>query len=227
MAASEHEQGQDDDVPVPQAPPRAPLDEHAVLARFLAGDEAAFALLVVRYHARLVRLARIYVADASAAEEVAQETWLAVLDGLAGFQGRSSLKTWIFRILTNRAKTRGVRDKRSVPFSALGRPDDDPEPAVEPARFGANGTWSEPPVPWEADTPERILARREALETVRSTVEALPEAQRAVIVLRDIEGLDSREVCEMLELSEGNQRVLLHRARSRVRRALEEQETGR
>lgn len=207
------------------AEPGVPSDERALVAKLLAGDEATFAALVGRYHVRLVRLARVYVADGSAAEEVAQETWLAVLNGLTAFEGRSSFKTWLFRILTNRAKTRGVRDHRSVPFSALGKADND-ESAVDPSRFGPNGMWTSPPVPWEDDTPERILVRREALETVRATVETLPEAQRAVIMLRDIEGLDSKEVCELLELSEGNQRVLLHRARSRVRRALEQQAGG-
>ena len=208
------------------AEPPARDGERALVAKLLAGDEATFAALVERYHVRLVRLARVYVADAGAAEEVAQETWLAVLNGLTAFEGRSSLKTWLFRILTNRAKTRGVRDHRSVPFSALGNADDD-EPAVDPARFGSSGMWTNPPALWEEDTPERILVRREALEAVRATVEALPEAQRAVIMLRDIEGLDSKEVCELLELSEGHQRVLLHRARSRVRRALEERAGGR
>jgi RNA polymerase sigma-70 factor (ECF subfamily) len=188
-----------------------------------AGDEAAFAELVDRYQGSLVRLARMYVRDRSTAEEVAQETWLAVLNGIDRFEGRSSFKTWLFRILTNRAKTRGQREARSVPFSSIGDPDD---PAVDPDRFQSAaeqhpGGWRVFPQPWEGDPEERLLAS-ETRALILETIEQLPPNQRAVITLRDIEGFDAEETRNVLDLSDTNQRVLLHRARSKVRRALEQ-----
>jgi RNA polymerase sigma-70 factor, ECF subfamily len=203
--------------------PLAQENEQQLLAALRAGDEDAFAALVDRYHASLVRLARMYVRQRSVAEEVAQETWLAVLNGIDRFEGRSSLKTWLFRILTNRAKTRGERESRSVPFSSMGDPD---EPAVDPDRFRAEGEpyaggWKEFPVPWEGDPEERLLAG-EARALILQTIEQLPPNQRAVITLRDIEGFDADDVCNVLEVSDTNQRVLLHRARSKVRRGLEQ-----
>ena len=188
-----------------------------------AGDEEAFATLVREYHASLVRVARMYVSTLAAAEEVAQETWLAVLNGLSRFESRSSLKTWIFRILTNIAKTRAVRDGRTLPFSALQDPARVPEAAVDADRFldpehpRWPGHWALKPEPW----PEEALVAGETRERLAEAIEALPATQRAVISLRDIEGWTSEEVRNALDLSETNQRVLLHRARSKVRAALE------
>jgi RNA polymerase sigma-70 factor (ECF subfamily) len=205
---------------------RDPLEEERepeLVAALQQGDEAAFAALVDRYHPSLVRLARLYVRDRAVAEEVAQETWLAVLNGIERFEGRSSLKTWLFRILTNRAKTRGQREARSIPFSSVG---DGDEPAVDPDRFRPEGDqypggWKEAPPPWEGDPEERLLAG-EARALILATIEQLPPNQRAVITLRDIEGFDADDVCNVLDVSDTNQRVLLHRARSKVRRALEQ-----
>ena len=188
-----------------------------------AGEEEAFAALVREYHASLVRVARMYVSTLAAAEEVAQETWLAVLNGLSRFEGRSSLKTWIFRILTNIAKTRAVRDGRTLPFSALQDPARVPEAAVDADRFldpehpRWPGHWALKPEPW----PEEALVAGETRERLAEAIEALPATQRAVISLRDVEGWTSEEVRNALDLSETNQRVLLHRARSKVRAALE------
>ncbi len=199
----------------------AALDDGALVDRLLARDEAAFVALVERYHPSLVRLALTYVSSAAVAEEVAQETWVGVLKGLAAFERRSMLKTWIFRILTNRAKTRGVREGRTVPFSALGdNTDDEREPAVDPERFDVKGMWALPPSVSGGD-PEALLERREAMTALQAAIDALPAAQRAVVILRDLEGVDAPEACNILEISETNQRVLLHRARSRLRRALE------
>ncbi len=175
-----------------------------------------------RYHTRMVRLARAFVSSEAAAEEVAQDTWMAVLGGLSAFEGRSSLKSWVFAILVNQAKTRGVRDKRSVPFSSLDPAPSNNEPAVDPGRFNEGGMWAGPPQPWEEDTPEKLLLRGETLGVVEKAIEKLPDLQKAVLVLWDVEGVESEDICKILEISETNQRVLLHRARSSVRRALEE-----
>ena len=197
--------------------------EAELLAALRAGDEDAFRELVREYHPSLVRVARIYVPTQSAAEEVAADTWLGVLNGLSRFEGRSSLRTWIFRILTNIAKTRAVRDARTLPFSALGDPARVPEPAVDADRFldpdhpRWPGPWAVKPEAW----PEDALLAGETRERLAEAIEALPPAQRAVISLRDIEGWSSEEVRNALDLSETNQRVLLHRARSKVRAALE------
>ena len=191
-------------------------DDQALLERLRTGDEDAFRELVARHDGALRRVARTFVHSPSAADEVVQETWLGVIRGLDAFEGRSSLRTWIFRILINRARTRGVRDARSVPFSAL---DTDDAPAVEPAAFGADGRWTSAPPRLETD-PETSLLSAELREHLLRAIDELAPAQRAVITLRDLVGVSSEEVCELLELSEGNQRVLLHRARSRVRSAL-------
>lgn len=167
-------------------------------------------------------MAMTFASDRSIAEEVVQETWLAVLNGLRSFEGRSSLKTWIYRILMNHAKTRSVREKRMIPFSSLGTSDADDEPAVEPERFASSGHWTDPPRPWSTDTPETVLLRAETRDLLKRSIEELPANQRAVITLRDVEGVDPEDVCNILEISEPNQRVLLHRARSRVRRMLEQ-----
>ena len=187
-------------------------------------DEAAFTRLLREHQAALLRVARIYVPTPSLAEEVVQETWLAVLNGIDRFEGRSSLKTWIFRILANIARTRAQREGRTLPFSALQRPEGVPEPAVEPDRFldpehpRWPGHWASKPTPW----PEERLVAAETRETIARAIEALPPAQRAVISLHDVEGWPAEDVCNALGVSETNQRVLLHRARSKVRRALEE-----
>jgi RNA polymerase sigma-70 factor (ECF subfamily) len=211
--------------PLPTGPLGA--DELEKLAALRSGDERAFAALVERHHGAMVRFAMVYVPSRAVAEEVAQETWLAVLDGLDRFEGRSSLKTWIFRILTHKALTRGVREHRTVPFSSLFDPaKDEGEPAVDPERFSSShggtypGHWSDPPRRWEGAPEERLLSR-ETLAHVGAAIVALPPSQREVITLRDVEGWTSAEVCNVLGITETNQRVLLHRARSKVRRALE------
>jgi RNA polymerase sigma-70 factor, ECF subfamily len=218
-------------VQVPAIPPTAPRTAAAraedpdapLLAALRAGDEQAFATLVTRYHASLKRVARAYVSTDAVAEDVVQETWLAVIGALDRFEQRATLKTWLFHILTNKAKTRGVRERRSVPFASLARAGDD-EPAVSPDRFQREGDawpghWATPPRPWE--DPERRLASLEAREHLRAAIAALPSTQQAVLTLRDVEGLEADEVCELLDLSAGNQRVILHRARARVRTELE------
>ena len=198
-------------------------EEQALIERLIAGDDAAFATLVDEHHDALVRMAKVFVRDAATAEEVVQDTWMAVLNGLSTFERRSSLKTWIFRILANRAKTRGVRESRSVPMSALGGDEaGGDEPAVPPDRFGANGMWSEPPRAWQESGADEILARKEAMGVLESALAGLPPGQRAVVTLCDIEGLTPEETRNVLEITETNRRVLLHRARSKLRRALEQ-----
>lgn len=198
-------------------------DERALVEALRQGDEAAFEELVRMYHAALLRVARLYVSSPSVAEEVVQETWIGVLNGIGRFEGRSSLKTWIFRILTNTAKTRGIREGRSVPFSSLEHevlsgPTVDPERFFPPDHAVAPGAWATPPLP----LPEQVLLADETLRIVEAAIGALPPAQRAVITLHDVEGWSTDEIRNALELTETNQRVLLHRARARVRRALEE-----
>jgi RNA polymerase sigma-70 factor (ECF subfamily) len=198
-------------------------DERALVQALRRGDEAAFEELVRMYHASLLRVARLYVSSPSVAEEVVQETWVGVLNGIGRFEGRSSLKTWIFRILTNTAKTRGIREGRSVPFSSLqdeelSGPTVDPERFFPPDHSAAPGAWATPPVP----LPEQVLLADETLRVVGTAIEALPPAQRAVITLHDVEGWSADEIRNALELTETNRRVLLHRARAKVRRALEE-----
>ncbi len=177
-----------------------------------AGDERAFEELIRMYQGTLLRVAQMYVSSRAVAEEVVQETWLAVLNGIDRFESRSSLKTWIFRILANRAKTRAHREGRTIPLSALS----DSEPAVEPPRFD-QGAWAALPADW----PEERLLGEETLGVIAVAIEALPPTQRAVIALRDVQGWSAEDVRNALELSETNQRVLLHRARSKVRDAVE------
>lgn len=188
------------------------------------GDEAAFAALVRELGPSLLRVARLYVSTPAVAEEVVQETWLGLLRGLGRFEGRSSLKTWLFRILVNTAKTRGERESRSIPFASLASETEGDEPTVEPARFDAGGRWaghwSSAPAAF-GDLPDERLLAAETRAVVEQAIAALPPSQRTVISLRDVEGWSSEEVRNVLELSETNQRVLLHRARSGVRRALE------
>jgi RNA polymerase sigma-70 factor (ECF subfamily) len=190
------------------------------------GDEQAFATLVDTHQASLRRVARFYVDNSAVVEEVVQDTWLGVIQGLWAFEGRSSLKTWIFRILINRAKTRAMRERRTVPFASLGSYDpDDAELAVNPDRFlpadhpTEPGHWARAPQDL-GPSPERRLVAQETRDRLRAAIEGLPPNQRLVLCLRDVEGWSSDEVCNALGLRETNQRVLLHRARSKVRAAL-------
>jgi RNA polymerase sigma-70 factor (ECF subfamily) len=205
--------------------PRREDPEADLVRRLRAGEEAAFEQLVSEYGPAMLRVARIYVRDRAVAEEVVQETWLAVLNGIGSFEGRSTLKTWIFRILANRAKTRAEREGRTRPLSSLADAGAEAgEPTVDPDRFFGPDhprsayQWAAPPRAWPQD---RVL-ERETLELIQRTIESLPDLQREVIRLRDVEGWEAKEVAEALQISDANQRVLLHRARSRVRAALED-----
>lgn len=207
------------------ARPASRGDSDDALAALRRGDERSFGRLVRAHHTALVRLARASVSSDAVAEEVAQETWLAVIKGLHRFEGRSSLKTWIFTILVNKARTRGVRDKRVVPMSSLGGNRDD-APAVDQDRFVREGQrwgghWSQPPAPWTQGPADRLIAR-ETMDVAARAIAQLPRRQRTVITVRDVDGWTPEETCALLELSEGNQRVLLHRARSQVRSVLED-----
>ena len=198
-------------------------DDLRLIASLRAGDEVAFAMLVRMYNRSLQRLARMFVSTDALADEVVQEVWLAVLTGLDRFEGRSSLRTWIFRIAANIARTRGGREGRCRPFSSLGAGAD--RPAVDADRFlpagrtAWPGRWASPPAAWE--TPEERLLARETQDVIRAAIDRLPASQRLVVTLRDVEGWDAAEACAALEISAANQRVLLHRARARVRDALE------
>jgi RNA polymerase sigma-70 factor (ECF subfamily) len=200
------------------------LEEAALLARLREGDERAFESLVETYHGIMVAVALSYVKTREVAEEVVQETWVGVLRGLDRFEGRASLKTWILRILVNTAITHGKREARSAPMSSLG-PAEEGKPAVELERFRAPGEafaghWNSYPGNWSS-LPEEGLLWRETVDVVKRAIEELPASQRQVITMRDIAGFSAEEVCDALELTAGNQRVLLHRARSQVRAALE------
>jgi RNA polymerase sigma-70 factor (ECF subfamily) len=194
-----------------------------LVGRLRAGDEAAFRDLVRQMHRALEKLALAFVGSPAAAEEVVQETWLAVVGQIDRFEGRSSVRTWIGAILVNHAKTRGIRDKRAVPFSALSAEDVEP---VEPERFGARGFWSVPPRRWD-EAPETLVLRKESREAIERELATLPATQRTVVVLRDLESWSAEEVCNVLEISETNQRVLLHRGRMRLRAALERYHSGK
>jgi RNA polymerase sigma-70 factor (ECF subfamily) len=184
-----------------------------LLRRLRAGDEQAFVALVERYNGSMLRLALSFVPSRAVAEEVVQDTWLAVLRGLAAFQGRSSLRTWIFTILVNRARSTGAREHRSFPIADAG-------PVVDASRFGVGGAWSTPPDHWIEEAEDRIEAGKLA-GLLRSAVEGLPARQREVVLLRDVEGMSSADVCSVLAISEVNQRVLLHRGRGKLRQVLE------
>lgn len=188
--------------------------------RILGGDEAAFETLIDENHRGMVRFAKSFVDDESTAEEVVQETWTAVIDGLDDFEGRSSLETWIYSILTNIAKKRGEKDARTVTWSSVSESTIDAEVAEEGDRFNVEGRWSVPPVPWNTD-PEAELLRSQLLDRIQSAIEQLPARQQAVVTLRDVQGFSPEETCEVLEITDGNHRVLLHRGRSKVREALE------
>jgi len=200
------------------------LDDVSLVERLRAGDEAAFGALVDRYHASFVRLAVGYVRDRSIAEEIAQEAWLGILRGLHQFAGRASFKTWMFRIVVNCAKHRAVRERRIVAFSEQWETGEEAEPAVPSDWFRGSGDqwpggWLVFPGDW-GDEPEQRLLSAETRRELAAMIERLPFRQRQVLVLRDVDGLSASEVCETLQLSESNQRVLLHRARSTLRRLL-------
>jgi RNA polymerase sigma-70 factor, ECF subfamily len=190
-------------------PPRGGPD----IKRLRAGDERTFIDLVRRHHDAMVRVARSFVPSHAVAEEVVQETWLAVLRGVDGFQGRSSFETWLYRILINRSRSAGVREHRHVPVG-------DHEHSAGPSRFDEDGQWSLPPEHWADDLDERLQAGKLSA-SIWSALDELPARQRRVVALRDLEGMGSTEVCDLLEITEANQRVLLHRGRSRMREALE------
>jgi RNA polymerase sigma-70 factor, ECF subfamily len=190
-----------------------PVETDAALVdRLRDGDESAFVTLVDRYHEPMVRLARSIVPSQAVAEEAVQDTWLGVVRGIERFEGRSSIKTWLFRILVNRARTAGAREERSVPLDA--------EHAVDPAHFDAGGQWAEPVQRWRQEFDDRMESAVWA-PILKTALEQLPARQRTVVVLRDVEGLSSDEVCSVLGISGGNQRILLHRGRSRMREMLD------
>jgi RNA polymerase sigma-70 factor (ECF subfamily) len=200
-------------------------DEQQLLARLRKGDEGAFDELVNRHHGALIRMAMGHVADREAAEEVVQDTWLAVIESLERFEGRSSLRTWIFGILIHKAKDRGIREKRHTTFSAFESFDDDNEEAIDPARFQQSGEWAGhwafPPQPWDDLTPEKLLASQQAVNAMNKAIDALPATLKDVLILRDVEGVEVKEACEILKITETNLYVRLHRARERVRQAVE------
>lgn len=199
--------------------PAAFATDEELLVRLKARDEQAFRELVNRYHSMLVTVARGYVSNRASAEDVAQETWMGVVRGIDAFEGRSSIKTWLYRIAANRAKTRGIKEGRSLPFASLGS-DDEAGPVVDADRFDGMGMWNSPLDDWD-DDPLARLTSAETLAFVDETLLRLPEQQRMVVTLRDRQGWTSAEVCDALGLTEANQRVLLHRGRAKVRAALE------
>lgn len=192
-------------------------DEADLVRRLQAGDEAAFVALVERFHAPLLRLALSFVPNRAVAEEAVQDTWLGVVRGIERFEGRSSLRTWLCRIVVNRARSAGVRERRTTPVDLSAD-----EPAVPPDRFTPSGYWADPPEAWAERAEERQMAKATA-SRVAALLPQVPEAQRQVLVLRDVEGLSAGEVCSMLGITDANQRVLLHRGRSRVRGMLEQE----
>ncbi|HEY8171811.1 MAG TPA: sigma-70 family RNA polymerase sigma factor [Dehalococcoidia bacterium] len=213
----------------PTSPPAsgdAAVDDSAALAALRAGDERTFSALVARHSAALQRLALVYVHDAATAEEVVQEAWIGLLQSLDRFEGRSTLKTWLFRILVNCARARARKESRTVPFSAAFPAEGEASDGIEARRFypgwlpSIGGHWRRPPAHW-GDEPEQRALAAETLAVIRTSIDSLAPGQREVIILRDVEGCSSAEVCNVLGLTDTNQRVLLHRARSNVRRALE------
>ena len=199
--------------------------EDKLIARLRKGDEGAFDELVNQHHGALIRMAMSHVADREVAEEVVQDTWMAVIESLDRFEGRSSLRTWIFGILIHKAKDRGVREKRHATFSSFESFDDDSEEAVDPSRFQQSGEWTGhwafPPQPWDDQTPEKLLASQQAVDAMQKAIDELPATLKDVLILRDVEGVESKEICELLKITETNLYVRLHRARERVRQAVE------
>ncbi len=199
---------------------RAPVvdEDGELVARLRAGEEQAFVVLVARHHAAMLRLAGSYVPSRAVAEEVVQDTWMGVLHGIDSFAGRSSFRTWLFRILVNRAMSTGVREHRSVAVGDAG-------PVVDRSRFDDSGAWMSPPQHWVEDSDERMLAQG-LTDHIQEALDALPARQREVVMLRDVAELSGPEVCEALAISDANQRVLLHRGRSHLRQALEDRLGG-
>jgi RNA polymerase sigma-70 factor (ECF subfamily) len=193
--------------------PHTTIGDHELLERLRAGDEEAFVALVGRYNHALFYVARSFVPTDAIAEEVVQDTWMAVVRGISKFEGRSSIKTWLVRIAINRARSTGTRESRVLPLSRT-------EAAVDPNRFDKTGHWMAPPEYFIEDTEDRVIAGSLS-DSIYTSLDNLPESQRQVVTLRDVEGLDSKEVCKLLEITEVNQRVLLHRGRSRLRQDLE------
>ncbi|HEX6393808.1 MAG TPA: RNA polymerase sigma factor [Acidimicrobiales bacterium] len=191
------------------------LSDVELVTMLLDGNQLAFMELVGRHHAAMIRLARSYVCSEQIAEDVVQETWLAALRALPGFEGRSSVKTWLYRILINRARSVREREHKHLPISNLER-------AVQSNRFNTNGSWSSAPAPWVDEVEDRVRAERLA-KSIRTAIDDLPAAQRDVLTLRDVQGMTAAEACRILDLCDSHQRVLLHRARSRLRNALEAQ----
>jgi len=205
--------------------PKVNYEELELISSLRQGEETAFATLVERYHGRLLRFAQTFVSNQAVAEEVVQETWMAVLEGIHRFEGRSSLKTWIFQILQNLARTKGKREHRYISFSDVGNStDQEKEGGIELERIGTSDHLRShqafSPTTRDELTPERLLISKESLTQIEHAIQALPSNQRQVIILRDIEGIDSEEICQLLNITATNQRVLLHRARSKVRQAL-------
>jgi RNA polymerase sigma-70 factor (ECF subfamily) len=212
----------------PSSPAKATAltkEELQLIGRLRHGDEGAFDELVNKHHGALIRMAMGHVADREAAEEVVQDTWMAVIEGLHRFEGRSSLRTWIFGILIHKAKDRGVREKRHTTFSAFESFEDDHDEAVDPSRFRQSGEWAGhwafPPQPWDDQTPEKLLASQQAVNAMNKAIEALPATLKDVLILRDVEGVEAKEACAILKITETNLYVRLHRSRERVRQAVE------
>jgi RNA polymerase sigma-70 factor (ECF subfamily) len=205
--------------------PDSGVDDVTLAEQIRAGDEAAFVRLVKRHHAGFLRLALTWVQDRSVAEEVVQETWLFAIERLAEFEGRSSLKTWLCGILINKARNRRRKESHTVPESSLGGEGGAQQPAVPAERFSPpghrwDGHWQAPPSPWP-ETPEKSVLSGEMRQLLETSIASLPESQRAVFVLRDVEGFSGEDVCNALGITDTHQRVLLHRARSRLRNLLE------
>lgn len=204
--------------------------EQSLLVRLRRGEEGAFDEVVTKHHGALIRMAMGYVGDREVAEEVVQDTWMAVIQGLSRFEGRSSLRTWIFGIMIHKAKDRGVREKRHTTFSSFESVDDGDEP-VDPSRFYQSGEWvghwAVSPQPWDEQTPEKLLASQQAVSAMQRAIDALPPTLKDALILRDVEGIEAKEACNILKITETNLYVRLHRARERVRQAVETYLEGR
>lgn len=202
------------------------MHDQELVSRLRAGDEAAFRDVVAEYGGRLARLARSFTRNDAVIEEAVQETWLAAIRGIHGFEGRAPLRTWLFGILVNQARRLAVREHRHQQVAlggnlSAGKSSSDEDPEDREPGMGSNGMWAEPPTPWGLRRPESVLLAKETLEVIQGALVELPESQRQVVLLRDVEGLDAAEICNILSVSDTNQRVLLHRGRARVRRALD------
>lgn len=196
-----------------------------LIARLRSGEERAFDELVTQQHGTLIRMALGYVADREVAEEVVQDTWMAVIESLNRFEGRSSLRIWICGILIHKAKGRGVREKRHITFSDFESYDDDNDEAVDPSRFQQSGEWAShwafPPQPWDDRTPEKLLVSKQAVDCMQRAIDALPGNLKEVLILRDEDGVKTKDVCKRLNITQTNLYVRLHRARERVRVAVQ------